>query len=74
MRLLDVRDSNGVDLDIFPSAMGIITRLACGRAKQEAIELGWLPRRGQSSPRTAPINAIHRSRIKGSKTPITHGS
>jgi AraC-like DNA-binding protein len=34
-----VRDSNGVDLDTFPSAMGIITRLACGRAKQEAIEV-----------------------------------
>jgi Arabinose-binding domain of AraC transcription regulator, N-term len=34
-----VHDSNGVDLDTFPSAMGIITRLACGRAKQEAIEV-----------------------------------
>jgi hypothetical protein len=34
-----VRDSNGVELDTFPSAMGIITRLACGRAKQEGIEV-----------------------------------
>jgi Arabinose-binding domain of AraC transcription regulator, N-term len=32
-----VRDPNGVDLDNFPSAMGIVTRLACDRAKQEGV-------------------------------------
>jgi hypothetical protein len=40
-----VRDSNGVELDTFPSAMGIITRLACGRAKQEGIEVNDLLRK-----------------------------
>src|SRR6478672_11609425 len=32
-----MRDPNGVDLDNFPSAMGIVTRLACDRAKQEGV-------------------------------------
>jgi AraC-like DNA-binding protein len=40
----DVRDSNGVDLDTFPSAMGIVTRLACNRAKQEGVEVDALLR------------------------------
>ena len=39
-----VRDSNGNDLDTFPSAMGIITRLACGRARQEGVEVELLLR------------------------------
>jgi AraC-like DNA-binding protein len=34
-----VRDSNGVELDTFPSAMGIMTRLACDRAKQEGVDV-----------------------------------
>ena len=34
-----MRDSDGVDLDRFPSAMGIITRLACDSAKQEGLQL-----------------------------------
>jgi hypothetical protein len=34
-----VRDSNGKDLDTFPSAMGIVTRLACGRAEQEGVNV-----------------------------------
>ena len=37
--LLTVRDSNGNDLDGFPSAMGIVTRLACGRLKNEGLEV-----------------------------------
>jgi Arabinose-binding domain of AraC transcription regulator, N-term len=36
--LLRMRDSSGIDLDTFPSAMGIVTRLACERAKQEGVE------------------------------------
>jgi AraC-like DNA-binding protein len=40
-----VRDPNGVDLDTFPSAMGIITRLACDRAKQEGAEVDALLRK-----------------------------
>ena len=36
-----MRDSNGNDLDTFPSAMGIITRLACERARQEGVEVGF---------------------------------
>jgi AraC-like DNA-binding protein len=40
-----VRDSNGVDLDRFPSAMGIVTRLACDRAKQEGVEVDALLRK-----------------------------
>ena len=37
--LLIVRDSNGNDLDRFPSAMGIVTRLACRRLKNEGVEV-----------------------------------
>jgi hypothetical protein len=33
-----VRDANGKDLDTFPSVMGTITRLACGRAKEEGVD------------------------------------
>jgi AraC-like DNA-binding protein len=40
-----VRDSNGIELDTFPSAMGIITRLACDRAKREGIEVNGLLRK-----------------------------
>ena len=40
-----VRDPNGNDLDTFPSAMGIVTRLACGRAKLEGFEVDLLLRR-----------------------------
>jgi AraC-like DNA-binding protein len=43
--IADVRDSNGNDLDTFPSAMGIITRLACGRARQEGVEVELLLRK-----------------------------
>ena len=39
-----MRDSNGNDLDTFPSAMGLITRLACGRARQEGVEVELLLR------------------------------
>ena len=40
-----MRDSNGNDLDTFPSAMGIVTRLACERAKQEGVEVELLLRK-----------------------------
>ena len=40
-----VRDPNGNDLDTFPSAMGMVTRLACGRAKLEGVEVDLLLRR-----------------------------
>jgi len=40
-----VRDPSGVDLDSFPSAMGIITRLACDRAKQEGVAVDPLLRK-----------------------------
>ena len=40
-----MRDSNGNDLDAFPSAMGIVTRLACGRARQEGVEVELLLRK-----------------------------
>jgi Arabinose-binding domain of AraC transcription regulator, N-term len=40
-----VRDSNGDDLDTFPSAMGIITRLACERARREGVEVDLLLRK-----------------------------
>jgi len=46
-----VRDSNGIDLDTFPSAMGIMTRLACGRAEQEGVDLdSLLHKAGLSGP------------------------
>ena len=34
-----MRDSDGNDLDSFPSAMGIITRLACRRAQHERVDV-----------------------------------
>lgn len=40
-----MRDSNGKDLDTFPSAMGVITRLACERAKQQGVEVDLLLRK-----------------------------
>ena len=40
-----MRYSNGVDLDTFPSAMGIVARLACDRAKQEGVEVDALLRK-----------------------------
>ena len=40
-----MRNYNGNDLDAFPSAMGIVTRLACGRAKQEGVEVELLLRK-----------------------------
>jgi AraC-like DNA-binding protein len=40
-----VRGPNGVDLDTFPSAMGVITRLACGRAEQEGVKVDTLLRK-----------------------------
>jgi hypothetical protein len=40
-----VRDSNGKDLDTFPSAMGVIARLACERAKQQGVEVDLLFRK-----------------------------
>ena len=40
-----MRDSNGKDLDTFPSAMGVLTRLACQRAKQQAVEVDLLLRK-----------------------------
>jgi Arabinose-binding domain of AraC transcription regulator, N-term len=43
--LLRMRDSSGNDLDTFPSAMGIVTRLACERAKQEGVEAELLLRK-----------------------------
>jgi AraC-like DNA-binding protein len=39
-----VRDPYGVDLDTFPSALGIVTRLACRRATQEGVEVNALLR------------------------------
>ena len=36
--LLTVRDFSGNDLDRFPSATGLITRLACARLKHERVE------------------------------------
>jgi AraC-like DNA-binding protein len=43
--LLTVRDPDGVDLDTFPSSMGIITRLACGSAEREGIDVSALLRK-----------------------------
>ena len=40
-----MRDSNGVDLDTFPSAMGVLTRLACERTKQQGVEVDSLLRK-----------------------------
>jgi AraC-like DNA-binding protein len=40
-----LRDANGKDLDTFPSAMGVVTRLACGRAKQEGANVDLLLRK-----------------------------
>ena len=40
-----MRASNGKDLDPFPSAMGVITRLACERAKQHGVEVDLLLRK-----------------------------
>ena len=40
-----MRDSDGKDLDTFPSAMGVITRLACERAKQQGVEVDLLLRK-----------------------------
>jgi hypothetical protein len=40
-----VRDSNGNQLDTFPSAMGTMTRLACARAKQKGVEVDLLLRK-----------------------------
>ena len=40
-----MRDSNDKDLDTFPSAMGVLTRLACERARQEGVEVELLLRK-----------------------------
>ena len=40
-----MRDSNGKDIDTFPSAMGIITRLACERTTQQGVEVDLLLRK-----------------------------
>ena len=40
-----MRGSDGNDLDTFPSALGIVTRLACRRAEQEGVETGLLLRK-----------------------------
>ena len=40
-----MRDSNGKDLDTFPSAMGVLTRLACERTKQQGVEVDSLLRK-----------------------------
>ena len=40
-----MRDSDGNGLDTFPSALGIVTRLACGRAEQEGVETELLLRK-----------------------------
>ena len=40
-----MRDSDGKDLDTFPSAMGVLTRLACERAKQQGVEVDLLLRK-----------------------------
>jgi len=44
-----VLDSNGKNLDTFPSAMGIVTRLACARARQEGVEIDSLLRQASLS-------------------------
>ena len=43
--MVPVRDSNGKALDTFPSAMGIVTRLACSRARQEGSDVDSLLRK-----------------------------
>jgi Arabinose-binding domain of AraC transcription regulator, N-term len=43
--LLRMRDSNGNGLDTFPSALGIVTRLACRRAELEGVETELLLRK-----------------------------
>jgi hypothetical protein len=48
--LIALRGPNGVDLDTFPSAMGIVTRLACERAKQEGVEVDTLLRKAGLTP------------------------
>ena len=40
-----MRDSDGNGLDTFPSALGIVTRLACGRAEQEGVKTELLLRK-----------------------------
>ena len=40
-----MRNSDGNGLDTFPSALGIVTRLACGRAEQEGVETELLLRK-----------------------------
>ena len=40
-----MQDYNGKDLDTFPSAMGVLTRLACERAKKEGVEVDLLLRK-----------------------------
>ena len=40
-----MRDSNGKDLDTFPSAMGVLTRLACERTKRQGVEVDLLLRK-----------------------------
>jgi AraC-like DNA-binding protein len=40
-----VRDPYGVELDTFPSALGVVTRLACRRAKQEGVDVDGLLRK-----------------------------
>jgi AraC-like DNA-binding protein len=46
-----VRDPTGVELDTFPSAMGIISRLAHARAKQEGADTDALLRKAGLTPR-----------------------
>jgi len=40
-----VRDSNGKNLGTFPSALGVLTRLACERTKQQGVEVDSLLRK-----------------------------
>src|SRR5262249_11309347 len=48
--MVPVRDSNGKALDTFPSAMGIVTRLACSRARQEGSDVDSLLRKTNLTP------------------------
>ena len=45
-----MRDSSGKDLETFPSTMGVITRLACERAKQQGVEIDLLMRKAGLTP------------------------
>ena len=61
----EVRDFNGKDIETFPSAMGVLTRLACERAVQQGVEGDLLLREaGLKHQQIADFSPVSRSKVR----------